>query len=202
MTATHPPSFEKAVKELSRLPGVGERTAERLAFYLLGQPSAQLKSLVKALDGLGEQTRECRRCHHLCEGELCRICSDEKRSSQVICVVEMPQDLLRIEQNCDYRGRYHILGGRYSPLEGVFPEDLNLDTLLLRLRDPQVEELILALNPNTEGEATCELISRSLMGKMGLKITRLATGLPHGAEIGYSGKGVLRDAFAFRREMS
>ena len=114
----------------------------------------------------------------------------------------MPQDLLRIEQNCDFRGLYHVLGGRYSPLEGMFPEDLNLDTLVRRVRDPEVEELILALNPNTEGEATCELISRSCASSRGVKITRLATGLPHGAEIGYSGRGVLRDAFAFRRELS
>lgn len=202
MATTTPPSFERAVQELARLPGVGERTAERLAFYLLGQPPHQLGNLVEALGALGRQTRECRRCHHLCEGEFCSICEDDRRSRSVICVVEMPQDLLRIEQNCDFRGVYHVLGGRYSPLEGMFPEDLNLDTLVRRVRDPEVEELILALNPNTEGEATCELISRSCASSRGVKITRLATGLPHGAEIGYSGRGVLRDAFAFRRELS
>lgn len=187
---------------MARLPGIGERTAERLAFYLLGQPSHRLESLAQALSALGQQTRECRRCHHFCEGSLCSICQDERRSPKSICVVEMPQDLLRIEQNCDYRGLYHILGGRYSPLEGVFPEDLNIDTLARRVVEPQVEEVILALNPNTEGEATVELIRRELSRHRGLRITRLATGLPHGAEIGYSANGVLRDAFAHRREVT
>lgn len=170
-------------------------------FHLLGQPQHQLQALSEALGNLGQHTRECRHCHHLCEGQYCSICSDERRQQNAICVVEMPQDLLRIEQNCDFRGLYHVLGGRYSPLEGIFPENLNLDTLERRVKNPKVEEVILAVNPNTEGEATCELITRQLSNNRGLKISRLATGLPHGAEIGYSGHTVLRDAFAFRREV-
>jgi recombination protein RecR len=201
LSVTTPPSFERAVKELSRLPGLGERTAERLVFHLLGQGPAQLKSLVQALGALQDQTRECRRCHHLCEGEFCSFCLDSRRDGTVICVVEMPQDLARIEDHCDYRGLYHVLGGRFSPLEGLFPEDLNLDTLVRRVQDEHIVEVVLALNPNTEGEATCELISRSLQKYRHIKLTRLATGLPAGSEIGFSGKGVLRDAFAYRREL-
>ena len=183
------------------MPGLGQRTAERLLFHLLGQGAVQFKSLLTSLETLQQQTRECRRCHHLCEGELCLFCLDGRRNPSLICVVEMPQDLARIEDHCDYRGLYHVLGGRFAPLEGLFPEDLNLDTLVRRAQDEQVEEVVLALNPNTEGEATCELIVRSLQKFRHLKVTRLATGLPAGAEIGFSGKKVLRDAFAYRREL-
>ena len=183
------------------MPGLGQRTAERLLFHLLGQGSAQFKGLLSALEALQQHTKECRRCHHLCEGELCSFCLDARRNQALICVVEMPQDLARIEDHCDYRGCYHVLGGRFAPLEGLFPEDLNLDTLVRRAQDENVQEIVLALNPNTEGEATCELIARSLQKFRHLKITRLATGLPAGAEIGFSGKSVLRDAFAYRREL-
>jgi recombination protein RecR len=158
--------------------------------------------LVDALDGLQRHTRECLQCHHLCEDTLCSFCSNPKRDESKICIVELPQDLVRIEDVCDYDGLYHVLGGRYAPLEGIFPEDLNIKTLIQRVAGGHVSELVLALNPNTEGEATCDLITRSMTPYRSLKLTRLATGLPRGSEIGFSGRSVLRDALAHRREVS
>lgn len=203
MSSSEPPAFERAVQELARLPGVGEKTAERLAYHLLGQSPGIARSLAQALEDLVQETRECVECHHFAEGTLCRICENPKRSIAQICVVEMPQDLIRFEQILDYRGRYHVLGGRFAPLEGVFPENLNLDTLVRRIKSGGVEEVILALNPNTEGEATAELVTRTLEPHLGdITITRLATGLPHGAEIGFAGRGVLQDAFHRRTEVA
>lgn len=200
MTQSTPKPFERAVSELAKLPGLGEKTAERLAFHLLGQGPSRIEALARALEGLQKNTNECTQCHHLCEGRLCSFCEDPKRDATKICVVELPQDLVRIEDVCDYNGLYHVLGGRYAPLEGIFPEDLNLDSLRQRIASGKVSELILALNPNTEGEATCDLITKSMTSHRNLSITRLATGMPRGSEIGFSGRSVLRDALAHRRQ--
>ncbi len=202
MTQPTPKPFDKAVSELAKLPGLGQKTAERLAFHLLGQGPARIKTLAESLESLSNNTNECIQCHHLCEGRLCSFCEDPKRDASKICVVELPQDLVRIEEVCDYNGLYHVLGGRYAPLEGIFPEDLNLDSLRQRVASGEVSELVLALNPNTEGEATCDLITRSMASYRRLSITRLATGMPRGSEIGFSGRSVLRDALAHRREVT
>ena len=191
-------AFNNAVAELSRLPGIGEKTAERLVFYLLKQPETQIEALSRSLADLPVKMQYCQSCHNLSDAEICSLCSDVKRENGVICVVEMPQDLSRLESICDYRGRYHVLGGRYAPLEGIFPEDLNIDTLIRRIKKENIEEVILAINPNTEGEATCELIMQTL-SSFSIKISRLATGMAYGSEIEWSSRGALRDAFSFRR---
>jgi recombination protein RecR len=191
-------AFNNAVAELSRLPGIGEKTAERLVFYLLKQPETQIEALSRSLADLPVKMQYCQSCHNLSDAEICSLCSDVKRENGVICVVEMPQDLSRLESICDYRGRYHVLGGRYAPLEGIFPEDLNIDTLIRRIKKEKIEEVILAINPNTEGEATCELIMQTL-SSFSIKISRLATGMAYGSEIEWSSRGALRDAFSFRR---
>lgn len=194
-----PPSFAAVVGELSRLPGVGEKSAERLAFYLLNQPPSATRSLADALNCLHERVRYCKICHNLAEGDLCRICGMPKRSEAEVVVVEMPQDLMRIEETCDFRGRYHVLGGRFAPLEGIFPDNLNIESLRRRLRSGEVKELILALNPTSEGEATAELLRREFQN-LPVRITRLATGLPHGSELGWVSRSALTDAFRYRRE--
>lgn len=201
MISKHHSAFNNAVAELSRLPGVGEKTAERLVFYLLKQSESQIGALARALSELPKKTQYCKLCHNLCDSDLCAYCNDIKRENGKICVVEMPQDLARIDSICDYRGRFHVLGGRYAPLEGMFPEDLNIDTLTRRLKKEKIDEVILAINPNTEGEATCELIIQTLR-PFSLKISRLATGMAYGSEIEWSSRGALRDAFSFRRELS
>ncbi len=193
-----PEAFSRAVAELARLPGIGEKTAERLAFHLLSRPAAQSASLAAALSKLRERTRFCSVCHNLTEDELCAICADPARGEETVCVVEMPQDLQRLEAAVDYSGRYHVLGGCFAPLEGQFAEDLNLDSLARRARSGSVREIILALNPNTEGEATSELVARRLQGA-GVSLTRLATGIPQGALIQWASRGSLQDAFSFRR---
>jgi recombination protein RecR len=199
MSGTINPSFQNAIQELSRLPGIGLKTAERLVFHLIKQPKSQTDLLSDAIKALGTEVQYCKVCHNLSTGDECSICQDPRRNERQVLVVEMPQDLFRFEEHCDYQGRYHVLGGRYAPLEGLFPEDLNLDTLVRRLQTGTIEELILALNPTTEGEATCEWLKRELK-KFSINITRLATGLPQGTEIEFSGRRALRDAFAFRRD--
>lgn len=201
MTPSNPEPFDRAVQEFARLPGVGKRTAERLIFHLLGEPAIRSRRLAEALEDLVSEVGECRQCHHLTSGDLCSICSNPKRDATTICVVEMPQDLMRIEEHCDFRGHYHVLGGRYAPLEGIFPEDLNLDTLLHRVKHEGIKEVILAMNPNTEGEATALLIQKKLSGLGETQTSRIASGLPQGSEIGYAGKGALREAFQHRRTM-
>jgi len=197
-----PEPFDRAVQEFARLPGVGKRTAERLIFHLLGEPAIRSQQLGEALQELVAQVGECRRCHHLTSEELCSFCSNPKRDHSLVCVVEMPQDLMRIEEHCDFRGLYHVLGGRYAPLEGIFPEDLNLDTLLHRTQHEGVKEVILAMNPNTEGEATALLIQKRLTDISEVRTSRLASGLPQGSEIGFAGKGALREAFQHRRAVN
>lgn len=200
MKPTVPTSFYLAVQEFSKLPGIGEKTAERLVFHLLKQSHDQIRALGNSIVNLPEQTKECRICHNFCTEDLCHFCENPKRIETSICVVEMPQDLYILEDICDFRGRYHVLGGRYSPLEGIFPEDLNIETLIRRIKHGNVEEVILAMNPNTEGEATSELLLRSLRG-LSIKVSKLATGIQHGSDIEYAGRGALRDAFQFRREV-
>lgn len=194
------PSFQNAIHELSRLPGIGIKTAERLVFHLIKQPQTTTEHLADSIRALGTEVQYCLTCHNLSHGNECSICTNPKRDDEQIIVVEMPQDLFRFEEHCDFRGKYHILGGRYAPLEGLFPEDLNLDTLVRRLKHGMTKEVILALNPTTEGEATCEWLRRELK-IFNIAITRLATGLPQGMEIEFSGRRALRDALAYRREV-
>lgn len=192
----------RAVHELARLPGIGEKTAEKLIFHLLHQPEARVQELASALGDLRGRTVECSRCHNLAEIELCDICTDPRRDPTQLLVVEMPQDLHRFERHCDWRGLYHVLGGRYSPLEGIYPEDLNIDHLERRVRQEGISEVVLATSPNAEGEATTALLRSRLEHHKNLKLTRLATGLPQGAELAWVSRSVLQDALHFRRKLN
>jgi recombination protein RecR len=168
-------AVQDLIDELGRLPGVGPKSAQRIAFHLLAAESADVVRLVTALQRVQEEVRFCVTCFNVAEGEQCRICRDVRRSTDVICVVEEPKDVVAIERTREFRGRYHVLGGAISPIEGVGPDDLRIRELLARLADGSVTELILATDPNLEGEATATYLAR-MIKPMGLKVTRLASG--------------------------
>jgi len=186
------------IDELGRLPGVGPKSAQRIAFYLLAADPADVRRLVSALTEVKDKVRFCVVCGNVAEEEQCRICRDPRRDQAVICVVEEPKDVVAIERTGEFRGRYHVLGGAINPLEGVGPDNLRIRELLLRLGTGEVHELILATDPNTEGEATATYLA--LMVKpMGIKVTRLASGLPVGGDLEYADEITLGRAFEGRR---
>jgi len=193
-------TIEKLIAELNKLPGIGARTAERLAFHVLKSDRDEAFALAEAIRAVKLNVRPCKVCHNLAEGELCRICADARRDHATICVVEQPKDLLALEATGSYRGVYHVLMGRVAPLEGVDPEDLTIDALVDRVRAGGVREVILATNPTVAGDGTALHIS-SLLAPTGVKITRLARGLPTGGQIEYASKSVLSDAINERREL-
>ncbi len=195
-----PDPFQNAVRGLSSLPGIGEKTAERLVFHILNQSRDARKRLAESILALNDGVRECSICHHISVADTCTICSDERRDESRVCVVELAQDVVKLENCIDYTGRYHVLGGRYAPLDGIFPEDLHLDSLVRRVKRGAVAEVILATSCTTEGEATSQLVQTRLQG-LDIRISRLATGLPQGSEIQWAGPGALQDAFAYRREV-
>ena len=176
------PAFEKLQKHLKQLPGLGYRSSERIALHLLVEKPARLAALVDALEEAAKSVRRCTRCGNLAEGETCAICADEKRDGALVCVVEHVPDLVALERSGAYRGVYHVLHGKLSPIQGVTPEDLNLQSLLNRLEKGEVSELILALSNDVEGEATCHYITHH-MGDSGVKVTRIGFGLPSGAGV-------------------
>ena len=186
------------IDELGRLPGVGPKGAQRIAFYLLAADGADVTRLVAALTEVKDKVRFCRICGNVAESEECRICRDERRALDVICVVEEPKDVVAVERTREFRGRYHVLGGAISPIEGIGPDDLRIRELLTRLADGTVTELILATDPNTEGEATATYIAR-LVTPMGIRVTRLASGLPVGGDLEYADEVTLGRAFEGRR---
>jgi recombination protein RecR len=186
------------IDELGRLPGVGPKSAQRIAFHLLQADAADVKRLVDALNEVKEKVRFCATCGNVAEGELCRICADPRRDPTAICVVEEPKDVVAIERTREFRGRYHVLGGAISPIEGVGPDDLRIKELMTRLADSDVQEVIIATDPNLEGEATASYLARFL-SKMGLKVTRLASGLPVGGDLEYADEVTLGRAFEGRR---
>jgi recombination protein RecR len=186
--------------ELARLPGIGRKTALRLTYHLLKQPAEQSRRLADALLVLGERVRPCGRCFNLTEQELCDICRDQRRDAAVICVVEESSDIGAIERAGEYRGTYHVLGGRISPLDGVGPEDLRISELLERVRDGAVREVIVATNPSLEGEATALYVQRQL-APLGLTVSRIARGLPVGGDLEYADGVTIAQALAARREM-
>jgi recombination protein RecR len=201
------PSFEAQVyegvvqdliDELGRLPGVGPKSAQRIAFYLLAADPADVRRLVAALVEVKEKVRFCRTCGNVSEAEECRICLDARRDPAVLCVVEEPKDVVAIERTREFRGRYHVLGGAISPIEGIGPDDLRVRELMTRLADGTVTELILATDPNLEGEATATYLAR-LIKPMGLRVTRLASGLPVGGDLEYADEVTLGRAFEGRR---
>jgi recombination protein RecR len=188
------------IDELGRLPGVGPKSAQRIAFYLLKVPPEDAQRLARAIDDAKERVSWCRRCWNIADGELCQICRDERRDDSVLCVVEEPRDIVALERTAEFRGRYHVLQGAISPIEGIGPEHLRVKELLTRIRDEGVEEVILATNPNIEGEATAMYLAR-LLKPAGLKVTRLASGLPVGGDLEYADEVTLGRALEGRREV-
>jgi len=189
---------QSLIDELGRLPGVGPKGAQRIAFYLLGADPADVRRLAAVLVEVTERVRFCRVCGNVAEEEECRICRDPHRDPSVICVVEEPKDVAAIEKIREYRGRYHVLGGAISPIDGIGPEDLRTRELMARLSDGSVTELILATDPNLEGEATATYLAR-LVKPLGLKVTRPASGLPVGGDLEYADEVTLGRAFEGRR---
>jgi recombination protein RecR len=186
------------IDELGRLPGVGPKSAQRIAFHLLNAEPADVRRLVHAITEVKEKIRFCVTCGNVAEEQQCRICRDPRRDPAVICVVEEPKDVVAIEKTREFRGFYHVLGGAISPIEGVGPDDLRVRELLSRLADGTVTELILATDPNLEGEATATYLAR-LVKPMGLRVTRLASGLPVGGDLEYADEVTLGRAFEGRR---
>lgn len=194
-----PPSLERVATELMRLPGVGRKTALRLAFHLLAAPREDAEGLANALRELREKVRPCAECHHLAEGDRCAICGDPGRDRGSICVVEDSAAVLAVEGTRAYRGLYHVLGGALSPLHDVGPDDLRVNELLGRVRSGGVREVVLATSPNVEGEATAVFLARALK-PLGVAVSRLAQGLPAGSELEYADELTLRRAFEGRRD--
>jgi recombination protein RecR len=186
------------IDELGRLPGIGPKGAQRIAFHLLAADPADIRRLVHVLTEVKEKIRFCATCGNVAESEQCRICLDTRRDPSVICVVEEPKDVVAIEKTREFRGRYHVLGGAISPIEGVGPDDLRVRELMQRLADGSVTELILATDPNLEGEATATYLAR-LIKPLGLRVTRLASGLPVGGDLEYADEVTLGRAFEGRR---
>jgi recombination protein RecR len=193
------PVVENLVAQLSRLPGIGTRTAQRLTFHLLRVPKDEAFALADAIREVKERIGFCRECGNLTEEELCAICSDSRRDRSLVCVVEQPADLLSVERTHEYRGVYHVLGGALSPLDGIEPEHLRIDELVRRVERDGVEEVVLATNPNMTGEATAAYLADRLRGRT--RVTRLASGLPVGGDLEYADEVTLGRALAGRREM-
>jgi recombination protein RecR len=190
--------IQHLIDELGRLPGVGPKGAQRIAFYLLASDAEDVRRLAAALTEMTERVRFCKTCGNVAEADECRICTDTRRDPAVICVVEEPKDVAAVEKIREFRGRYHVLGGAISPIDGVGPDDLRVRELMTRLADGTVTELILATDPNLEGEATATYIAR-LVKPMGLRVTRPASGLPVGGDLEYADEVTLGRAFEGRR---
>ncbi len=188
------------VEELGRLPGVGPKSAQRLAFHLLTVDSADAERLAASILAVKERVRFCVRCCNVSEFDECRVCRDPRRDPRVLCVVEEPRDVVALERTGEFRGRYHVLGGAISPIDGVGPDDLNIKPLLARLADEDVAEVVLATNPNVEGEATASYLGR-LLKTLGVRVSRIASGLPVGGDLEYADEVTLGRAFAGRREV-
>jgi recombination protein RecR len=193
------PSVENLVTQLTKLPGIGRRTAQRLAFHLLSARPEDALELSRAIEAVKARVRFCRECGNLTEDELCELCVDPRRDRTVICVVEQPVDVVSLERTHEYRGLYHVLGGALSPLDGVEPSSLRIDGLLSRIEEGAVEEIVLATNPTMTGEATAAYIADRVRGRV--RVTRLASGLPVGGDLEYADEVTLGRALAGRREM-
>jgi recombination protein RecR len=188
------------IEELGRLPGIGPKSAQRLAFHLLTIETADAERLARTIIAVKEKVRFCARCFNVSEHEECRICRDARRDPTVICVVEEPRDLVAMERTGEFRGRYHVLGGAISPIDGIGPDDLRIKELLARIGTEDITEVVIATNPNIEGEATASYLARMLKA-MELRVTRIASGLPVGGDLEYADEVTLGRAFAGRRQL-
>jgi len=194
-----PQSLESLVTELARLPGIGRRTAQRLAFHLVRADPQQSLQLARALDAVRERIMRCDRCFGFSEAPRCQLCSDTRRDETLVCVVEEPTDVLLVERTAEFRGLYHVLGGALSPIEGVDPDDLRIAELLQRVESDKVIEVVVATNPTMSGEATASFIADRLRGTA--QVTRLASGLPVGVDLDQADELTLSRAFAGRRQL-
>ena len=193
-------SLAKLIDELKKLPGIGPKSAQRLAFFILGSSKKSIDELVRAVTEAKERLRYCSVCFNITDIDPCRICSDTSRREDVICVVAEPKDLVAIERSGVYNGKYHVLGGLISPLDGIEPDSLRIKELLARLGRQSVKEVVLGISPTTEGEATCIYLSR-LLKPLGVNLTRIAYGLPVGADMDYADPATLSKALEGRREV-
>ena len=193
--------IQELIDELGRLPGVGPKSAQRIAFYLLQAEEDQAKRLAEVLTEVKERVRFCEKCGNVAEAELCNICRDPRRSKASICVVEESKDVQAIERTREFKGLYHVLGGAISPIEGIGPDNLRIKELVARLADPEIKEIIIATDPNLEGEATATYLTR-MLSPMGITISRLASGLPVGGDLEYADEITLGRAFEGRRTVS
>jgi recombination protein RecR len=193
--------IQELIDELGRLPGVGPKSAQRIAFYLLQADEDQAKRLAEVLKEVKERVRFCEQCGNVAEAELCNICRDPRRSKASICVVEESKDVQAIERTREFKGLYHVLGGAISPIEGIGPDNLRIKELVSRLADPEIKEIIIATDPNLEGEATATYLTR-MLSPMGITISRLASGLPVGGDLEYADEITLGRAFEGRRTVS
>ena len=198
--AAHPPAVARLIEALERLPGIGPKTAQRLAFHLLKQPAANVRDLAEALVDVKTRVVYCSVCFNVTDLDPCRICGDPGRDAEVLCVVEEPNDLMAMERTGEYRGRYHVLLGALSPLDGIGPDEIKVRELLARVEANHIREIILATNPNVEGDATALYLSK-LLRPLGLRVTRIARGLPVGGDLEYADEVTLSRALEGRREM-
>jgi len=199
--AHYPEPFARLIEALQRLPGIGPKTAQRLTFFLLKRPVSEVRELSEALIAVKERIVYCGSCFNVTDEDPCRICADPARDARVLCIVEEPNDLLAMERTGEYRGRYHVLLGALSPLDGIGPEDLKVRELLTRLESGDTTEVILATNPNVEGEATAIYLAK-LIRPLGVRVTRIARGLPVGGDLEYADQVTLSKALEGRREIS
>lgn len=193
-------AIEDLITELGRLPGVGRKTAQRLAYHLLKTPPEEARRLSESIDRVVDEVKACSRCGNLSDSDPCEFCTAPRRDESVVCVVEEASDITAIEKSGHYDGVYHVLGGRLSPLDGIGPDDLNIPALMSRLRDG-VGEVILATNPSVEGEATATYLHRLMADMEGVRVTRLARGLPVGGDLEYADGVTIAEAFSGRRDM-
>jgi recombination protein RecR len=201
VASTYAPPVQALIDELGRLPGIGPKSAQRIAFHLIKLPTEDAARLARAIDEAKAKVRFCERCWNVAEGAECGICADNQRDPTVLCVVEEARDIVAIEKTGEFRGRYHVLLGAISPIDGIGPEQLKMKELLVRLEPEGVEEVILCTNPNVEGEATALYLAR-LLKPLGVRVTRLASGLPVGGDLEYADELTLGRALEGRREVA
>ncbi len=194
------PSFNRLVAELAKFPGIGQKTATRLALFILRQPQSEAEGLAEAIRELKARIRFCSSCFHFTETDPCSLCTDPDRDDSILCVVQEPQDLIAIERSRSFRGRYHVLHGALSPLDGVGPEDLKIAELMARLQEGAITEVLLATNFSVEGEATAYYLA-NLIGSLGIRVTRLAYGIPLGSDLEYIDEATVNRAVEGRRDM-
>jgi recombination protein RecR len=200
VTSLYEGPVQALVDELGRLPGIGPKSAARIAFYILKVAPEDANRLARSIVEAKQRVSFCRRCYNIAEGELCAYCRDDRRDASLLCVVEEPRDIVALERTNEFRGRYHVLQGAISPIEGIGPEQLRIRELLARVSDEGVKEVILATNPNIEGEATAMYLAK-LLQPLGLKVTRIASGLPVGGDLEYADEVTLGRALEGRREV-